>query len=91
MSKSTNIVMFVLGAAVGSAATWYFTKKKYEQIAQEEIDSVKEAFSVPKHEDFLPQTREEVEQIEKAVVAKEKPSVMEYAAILNAQRYDTRR
>jgi hypothetical protein len=37
--------MFSLGAVVGSAAAWYLTKTKYEKIAQEEIDSVKEAFS----------------------------------------------
>lgn len=45
MSKTTGFVMFVLGAAVGSVATWQYVKKKYEQIAQEEIDSVKEIFS----------------------------------------------
>lgn len=34
--------MFVAGAAIGSVATWKLLKTKYEQIAQEEIDSVKE-------------------------------------------------
>ena len=45
MSKFSNVVVFVVGAAVGSAVTWKLLKTKYEQIAQEEIDSVKEAFS----------------------------------------------
>lgn len=36
--------IFVAGAAVGSAATWKIVKTKYEQIAQEEIDSVKEEY-----------------------------------------------
>ena len=36
---------FVAGAAVGSAITWKLLKTKYEKIAQEEIDSVKEVFS----------------------------------------------
>lgn len=45
MSKFSNVVIFVVGAAVGSAVTWKLLKTKYEQIAQEEIDSVKEAFS----------------------------------------------
>lgn len=44
------IFAFVLGAAAGSAATWYAVKKKYEQIAQEEINSVKEKFSYKKAE-----------------------------------------
>ena len=45
MNKSSNFMMFLIGAAIGSVATWQYTKKKYEKIAQEEIDSVKEVFS----------------------------------------------
>ena len=40
-----KFAIFAVGAAIGSAVTWYFTKIKYERIAQEEIDSVKEVFS----------------------------------------------
>ena len=36
---------FLAGAAVGSLATWKIVKTKYEKIAQEEIDSVKEVYS----------------------------------------------
>lgn len=36
---------FLLGTAVGVAVSWKILKTKYEQIAQEEIDSVKEVFS----------------------------------------------
>ena len=39
------VAVFTLGVTAGSVATWQYVKKKYEQIAQEEIDSVKEAFS----------------------------------------------
>ena len=35
MSKKINFTMFVVGAAVGSIATWQYVVKKYEQIAQE--------------------------------------------------------
>lgn len=38
-------LIFLLGAAAGSVATWKLVKTKYEQIAQEEIDSVKEVFA----------------------------------------------
>ena len=41
MGKALGITLFVFGAAAGSVPTWYLTKKKYEKIAQEEIDSVK--------------------------------------------------
>lgn len=40
-----NTFIFLAGAAVGSILAWQVTKKKYEQIAQEEIDSVKETYS----------------------------------------------
>lgn len=38
----SNVLIFVAGAAIGSVATWKVLKTKYERIAQEEIDSVKE-------------------------------------------------
>lgn len=42
--KFTNVLMFAVGAAVGSAVTWKLVKDKYERIAQEDIDSVKRVF-----------------------------------------------
>lgn len=44
MNKST-IIGFALGAIAGSVGTWFFAKKKYEQIAQEEIYQVREYYS----------------------------------------------
>lgn len=41
----SGLIGLVVGAAAGSTATWYILKTKYEQIAQEEIDSVKEVYS----------------------------------------------
>ena len=40
-----NIFIFAVGAAIGSVVTWKMLKNKYEQLAQEEINSVKEVFS----------------------------------------------
>lgn len=42
--KLLNILVFTVGAAVGSAVTWRLVKNKYEQIANEEIASVKEEY-----------------------------------------------
>lgn len=39
-----NVLLFTAGAAVGSFVTWKLVKDKYERIAQEEIDSVKETW-----------------------------------------------
>ena len=40
----SNIFIFAAGAAIGAVVTWKFVKTKYERIAQEEIDSMKEYY-----------------------------------------------
>lgn len=45
MSKASVFFAFVAGAAVGVGCTCTYFKKKYAEIAQEEISSVKESFS----------------------------------------------
>ena len=42
--QALNVVLVAVGAAIGSAVTWKIVKTKYERIAQEEIDSVKEEY-----------------------------------------------
>ena len=74
------VLAFSSGAAVGAAVSWRLLKTKYEQIAQEEIDSVKEMYS----------TSEETDDEEYAVegIAEEttKPKE-EYATILESEGY----
>lgn len=43
-NKLINIAMFAAGAAIGSVVTWKLVKTKYEQITQEEIDSMREYY-----------------------------------------------
>ncbi len=40
-----NVAVFAFGVAIGVSVTWKYNKKKFEQIAQIEIDSVKEMYS----------------------------------------------
>lgn len=42
--KIKGLITFAIGIVIGSYAAWYYTKTKYEEILQEEIDSVKAAF-----------------------------------------------
>ena len=83
MKKTINFMMFIVGAAIGSIVTWRYVEKKYEQIAQEEIDSVKEVFA--KREQESTETKDVIR--EKAFNAKEKPNIVEYAAKLREQGY----
>ena len=89
MSKVTGLFIFVLGAAVGSAMTWQYAKKFYEQRAQEEIDSVKETYGkklVPAH------VEEDTAEKEAATVVDgvdDKPDILHYAEILKHEKYTT--
>lgn len=86
MSKVTGVMMFVLGVAVGSMVTWQYTRKKYEQIAQEEIDSVKEIFSRRESAADVEITAPEP-QTAKIGKPEEKPDITEYAARLERDGY----
>ena len=50
MNKLISAAAFTIGAAVGSVVTWQILKTKYEQIAEEEIASVRELYSDNKTE-----------------------------------------
>ena len=41
----SKIFIFTAGAAIGSAVTWAVLRSRYEQLVQEEIESVRESFS----------------------------------------------
>lgn len=60
-------LIFSAGLAVGSLITWLLVKNKYETMAKEEIDSVKNIYA------RINQTA-----IEKAAAAKNKPDIMTY-------------
>ncbi len=45
MSKFGTAITFLMGAALGGAAVWYVTKDQYARLAEEEINSVKEAYA----------------------------------------------
>ena len=83
-NKLTNVIMFAVGAAVGSVVTWKLIKTKYEQIAQEEIESVKAAYS--KRHDESVENESDNNVVEKPV-RYEKPDLMEYAAKLEEMKY----
>lgn len=77
----SKLFIFAAGAAVGSAVTWKFIKTKYEQIAQEEIDSVKEIFGKTKPEQTTKEDVTTEERIQKETDFKE------YAETLRDQNY----
>lgn len=79
----SKIMIFVAGAGIGSVVTYKLVKKQYDKIIQEEIDSVKEAFSGENEED---DDTEEPEPDE----TEEEPSETEtYESIVKESGYAT--
>jgi hypothetical protein len=62
----SNFLIFTAGVGIGVAATWQFFKTKYERIAQEEIDSVKDVYST-KRPDGNSSKQYSIEKFEKTV------------------------
>ena len=82
--KLTNLLIFAAGAIVGSAVTWALLKTKYEQMANDDIEEVRELYlkklnDLDKSEEGEPNP----EQEKKAVNTK----AMEYADKLNSLGY----
>ena len=75
-NKIAGFLMFVAGAAVGSIATWKFVKTKYERIANDEIESIKEVYS-----------KKEAAMKESQVAQKEKETVNEKPSIYEMKEY----
>lgn len=102
-SKLSNVIIFAAGAALGSIVTWKLVKTKYEQIAQEEINSVKEMYGHDKHEDesteceedadddYIEAESERCEKLREAVAlgvdTSNAPDIMEYAQKVGAIGY----
>lgn len=90
MMSKLNFAMFMAGFTVGSAATWLYLKRYYEQIAQEEIDSVKAVFAERKPDFDMKnktQSNKQSENQYKADIAKLKPDLVDYAAKLQKEGY----
>lgn len=84
MNKLTSAIIFVAGAAVGSIVTWALVKNRYADIAQEEIDSVKEAYT-----NLLKKEREEAKKnvINTSDMACHATKVDEYGKIISECNY----
>lgn len=87
----SKVLIFAAGAAIGSVATWKICKDRYEALIQEEIESVKEKFSVKK-EEIEPENEDEegseleVDSSGSRVI--EKPDLKEYAKLIERYRSD---
>lgn len=79
---------FIGGAAAGGFTCWKVAEKKYSDIAQEEINSVKEKFTVPKKEIKKKIETEKNPDVKiQSNKALTKPSLVEYSKRLKENLY----
>lgn len=86
-SALRNLLVFTVGAALGSAVTWKVLKEKYARIAQDEIDSVKEVYSRKKPDEEVKDISEETSEEVTDEETKRGPSYKEY--VEQTKRYTT--
>lgn len=81
-----SVLSFIGGAAIGGFVVWKVLEPKYKKIADEEIASVKERFTIPIKK---PENKDEKNNDEKVVAekAKNKPNISEYAKKLGQNGY----
>lgn len=98
-NKLLNVVMFAVGAAIGSAVTWKLVKDKYEQIANDDIASVREEYkdllskmkkklqeSVEYIEPETEETKEDHSKDDKKDAIKEEKEQVEYHQMVSRYR-----
>lgn len=89
-NKNCILPIFMIGAVAGSICTWLLLRRKYELIAQEEINSVKATYSVrggsfkavnPFSEDCHKNIKESADD------SQEEEDLKKYAAIIQEEGY----
>ena len=89
MSKLTNILIFTTGVSIGSVVTWKLLKTKYEQIAREEIDSVKEIYR-NKAQKIDDNTTDNYKRGARQAFEQGVEDAKEYASIIKENGYSTK-
>lgn len=87
MRASTKMFIFAAGVLTGSLCTWYSTKKYYEKIANDEIESMKEWLARRVEEQDEKAEEQSSEPAEKSTSPSMKPNLMEYAAMVKDLGY----
>jgi len=84
-NKTAGTVGFVLGAVTGFMIAQRLLKDRYEKLYQKERNSLRETISAAREKNVKQDTK--VSPEEAANAAKEKPDIIEYAALIHKEGY----
>lgn len=84
-STLSKVFIFATGAAIGSVVTWKILKTKYDEIVQEELDSIRETYrekidSDKSRIEKLEEVSDYIKEGFETGLKNPKPDLMEYAA-----------
>jgi hypothetical protein len=82
----SKIVIFAAGVTIGSVVTWKLVETKYKKITEEEIESVKEAFSRKKVEEVTEEPNDDIYGEDEKTIVKTDAVMTDYRSI--AKIYD---
>ncbi len=83
--KKLNLLLLVVGVITGAAGSLLYFKKYYENIAQEEIDSVKETYKAKFEQKASSEIEKKEEQTDSSNEAKPDSDI--YSSILSHEKY----
>lgn len=86
-SGLSKFLIFATGATIGSVVTWKIVKTKYEQIANEEIESIREYYAQKDKEKLTDEAYGEDEEEPDAVEDEAKVEMKEYHKIISEAGY----
>ena len=82
-------VIFTIGAAIGAGVTYGLVKTKYEQIANDEIEEMREYYA-RKFEENFPKSMTPPEEdvvVAESVKIEDKPNITDYSSIIKKESY----
>lgn len=86
-SGLSKFLIFTTGAAIGSVVTWKLVKTKYEQIANEEIESVREFYAQKDKEKLTDDAYGEDEEEPDAEEDEKTVEMKKYRDIISSEGY----
>lgn len=91
-STLSKVFIFATGAAIGSVVTWKVLKTKYDEIVQEELESIRESYREKIDDDKsriekLEEVSDYIKESFETSLNNSKPDLMEYAAKVMDNHY----
>lgn len=87
MNKTSVVFSFIAGLSIGSAVTWFYAKKRYEEIIENEVSSARETYNQLGKE-LIEKNNMLKDKMFKELDKELSKDLKEYEEIIDNQEYD---